>query len=356
MSTKENDWFQLEVFNMYDACARAMLREAVVGLGGVMSGQMLVVGMGERGRLGEMLIVRAARDWHIENPRHAPRLLIDVVDSEAGLHVMTIRAKHPFLDQVCEIRPHDTSPDGPAFVNQRIWPGAWRPPDVAFVCLEDEANGLVAADRLRSMLPAAVPIIVQTIERNAGLGSLIRGRGPERLIAVGLEDRVFQLAASLHPVQELLAQAVHQAYFSHRRRQGTVHGPDSPAVRFWEDLEEDHRAASRAQAADLRRKLKMVGCQAVLIPDGLVSLRPFPDEDLERLARDEHERWCEERKSRGWTYGPVRDNGKKIHPNLIPWDDPRLDEATKEIDRNAIRRLPAILAMADYEVVRVDSR
>ena len=118
---------------------------------------------------------------------------------------------------------------------------------MAFVCFHDEAAGLVAADRLRGRLPAEVPIIVHTVERDAGLGSLIRGRASERLIAVGREDRVFQLAASLQPVRELLAQAVHQAYVRHLRSHGVKGGPDKPATHFWEDLDEGYRAASRCR-------------------------------------------------------------------------------------------------------------
>ncbi len=200
-----------------------------------------------------------------------------------------------------------------------------------------------------------MPIVVHTIERDAGLGALIRGRASERMIAVGVKDRVFQIAASLRPVRELLAQAVHQEYVRHQRRQGISPGPDRPAVPFWETLGEDHRAASRAQAEDFKRKLALVGRKAVHVPDGLIELASFTDEELERLARDEHDRWCVERKRQGWTYGTPRCNEKKRHPNLVPWEDPRLDEKARDIDRMAIRRLPSILAMADYQVVRAST-
>ena len=72
MATKHNDGFHLEIFNMYEACARAMLREAVVRYSGGAAGHVLVVGLGDYGRLGETVIMRA-KDWHIEHPEHAPR-------------------------------------------------------------------------------------------------------------------------------------------------------------------------------------------------------------------------------------------------------------------------------------------
>ena len=352
---QHSDGFHLEIFNMYDACARAMLREAFVRFGGGTEGHLLVVGLGEYGWLGESVILRTAKDWHIEHPQHAPRLTITVIDPEATRKVGDLLASSPYLDQVCDLKPHDVSPHLLGSILQSLWSGPRQAPSVAFMCFHDEATSLVAADRLRGQLPAEVPIIVHTIERDAGLGSLLRGRASERLIAVGREDRVFQLAASLQPVRELLAQAVHQAYVSHFRSHGVKGGPDKPATHFWEDLDEGYRPPSRAQAADFRRKLAMVGCKAVHVDDALIELHQFSEDELELLSRDEHDRWCAERKSQGWTYGSVRDNARKNHPNLIPWEDPRLDEPTKDLDRNAIRRLPAVLAMADYQVVRVDS-
>lgn len=104
---------------------------------------------------------------------------------------------------------------------------------------------------------------------------------------------------------------------------------------------------------DIARKLGLIGLRAVTSPEGFFPLHQFREDEIERLARDEHDRWCQERRSRGWTYGEIRDNRKKLHPNLLPWDDPRITEPVKEIDRNAIRRLPAILARADYQIVRI---
>ena len=55
----------------------------------------------------------------------------------------------------------------------------------------------------------------------------------------------------------------------------------------------------------------MVGCKAIHVDDALIELHQFSEDELERLSRDEHDRWCAERKSQGWTYGRVRDNARK---------------------------------------------
>lgn len=34
-----------------------------------------------------------------------------------------------------------------------------------------------------------------------------------------------------------------------------------------------------------------------------------------------HEAWCRRRRAAGWTYGPVRDEPRQRHPNLVPYAD-----------------------------------
>lgn len=43
-----------------------------------------------------------------------------------------------------------------------------------------------------------------------------------------------------------------------------------------------------------------------------------------------HESWVIERRSQGWTYGHPLDRVKKIHPNLIPYDELSLDQKLKD--------------------------
>lgn len=64
----------------------------------------------------------------------------------------------------------------------------------------------------------------------------------------------------------------------------------------------------------------------------------------ELLAKNTHEVWARERINQGWTWGPVRDDAKKEHPCLIPYE--QLPESEKEYDRNtAMEALKVILAL-----------
>lgn len=64
----------------------------------------------------------------------------------------------------------------------------------------------------------------------------------------------------------------------------------------------------------------------------------------ELLARNTHENWSKQRMAEGWSYGPQRDDGKKEHPSLVPYE--QLSESEKQYDRTtAIETIKTILAL-----------
>ena len=80
---------------------------------------------------------------------------------------------------------------------------------------------------------------------------------------------------------------------------------------------------------------------AVKLPRGLVRLQ-------EKLAENAHEVWSVGRLADGWTFGQKRDDARKQHPCLVPYD--QLPEQEKDYDRRAaMETLKAILALG-YEI------
>ena len=54
--------------------------------------------------------------------------------------------------------------------------------------------------------------------------------------------------------------------------------------------------------------------------------------------------WARRRTAEGWTFGQVRDDAARKHPNLVPYDE--LSEAEKDYDRDtAMQTLKAIIAL-----------
>lgn len=80
-----------------------------------------------------------------------------------------------------------------------------------------------------------------------------------------------------------------------------------------------------------------------------VSLPPELGQLTERLAENTHEVWAHQRLTDGWTYGEKRDDAKKQHPCLIPYE--QLPESEREYDRlTAMGALRVILKLG-YQIV-----
>lgn len=52
----------------------------------------------------------------------------------------------------------------------------------------------------------------------------------------------------------------------------------------------------------------------------------------ENIAKNVHEVWSAGRMKDGWTYGEERNDAKRLHPCLVPYEE--LSEEEKEYDRN----------------------
>jgi hypothetical protein len=76
----------------------------------------------------------------------------------------------------------------------------------------------------------------------------------------------------------------------------------------------------------------------------------FTEAEIDLLARIEHRRWSAERLSLGWRPGDTRDNERRIHPDLIPFE--ALTDAGREKDRANVRAIPDVLALAGLSIQR----
>jgi hypothetical protein len=145
-----------------------------------------------------------------------------------------------------------------------------------------------------------------------------------------------------------LARAIHECYLREQGADGVAMG-SRPAMVAWDRLSQDLRDANRAQARAIGAKLAAVGCG---LAASTVDVDPFrfTDAEVEALARQEQVRWYTERRAAGWRYGHVRDDGTKLHPDLVSWD--QLSEDDRDKDRDAVRNLPHVLASVGLMIVR----
>ena len=68
----------------------------------------------------------------------------------------------------------------------------------------------------------------------------------------------------------------------------------------------------------------------------------------EMLSRNAHEVWARQRMADGWTHGPVRDDARKQHPWLVPYET--LPESEKQYDRNAAMETVKVILALGYRI------
>lgn len=73
-------------------------------------------------------------------------------------------------------------------------------------------------------------------------------------------------------------------------------------------------------------------------------------EDLtEAIAENAHDIWARARMDEGWTYGPVRDDGRKQHPDLVPYA--QLPDSEKQYDRLMAMNTLRLVRRLGFEII-----
>lgn len=80
-----------------------------------------------------------------------------------------------------------------------------------------------------------------------------------------------------------------------------------------------------------------------------IELPTLLDDLIEQIAENVHDVWAKSRMDEGWTYGPERNDEKKTHPCLIPYN--QLPEIEKDYDRNtAINSIKLVIKLG-YQII-----
>jgi hypothetical protein len=221
------------------------------------------------------------------------------------------------------------------------------------VCLPDGLLNLGIALRLQERLARVevdgAPLVVPPIRVRMGSREnallLLDGRQefPDRIRAFGMLEDICNVEALERRKLDVIAQAIHEQF---RANQG---GGSPP----WEQLSEAFRESNRHAADHIETKLHAIGCHAISEQEaGARAVRELDKDEIELLARMEHERFCAERFLAGWSYAPPERADKLNFTNatLVAWD--KLPEAEKDKDRDQVRALPGILERAGLAIVR----
>lgn len=347
---------RLEFFNLSRLGPRALLDAWLSPT--VAGGRPPAIIVAGSGPLALSVVTETARQWRLGHRTSPDRIRVTLVAVDAVDQVAALQQRFPALARSADVAAVTADPADAMAPPLVLTPAAavdgsqnaFRP-DVAFACFEADAENVQAAIRLRRSLPDAVPIVacasglagtslIAMLDRPAS-GYLANVHG------FGLLDRICRPEIILNLDREILARAAHRDYVRRRLAQGADLAND-PALSAWDDLPDSLQESNRAQVADIPAKLSAVGYELAPTEDWDTDLFVFPPEQIEALACMEHERFVEERVRAGYRLGP-KDTAAKLSPYLVPWD--QLSEDIRDLDRDAVRLVPSLLAAAGYAIV-----
>jgi len=361
MDFTSEDRLPVKFFNTYELGARVMLEEHPLCAAGddpaSASGRLVIVGVGS---LGESLLANAARQWRALGAAPGNRLRVTLVDLDAEEIAAKLKVRYPGLENLCDIDPRNMDVNSATFeqADFLVPDGPNGRPARVFVCMDDDSLNLTAALVLAAKGHAHSPMIVVRMARAGGLAVLLEdvdsiGGNLRHLRAFGLLDRACKPAQVLRGTDEVLARGIHESYLRQQTAEGATVAT-KPSMVPWLALSEELRESNRQQAADIRNKLKAIHCSTAPIQDWGEELFAFEPEEIDLLARMEHDRRTTEWRQNGWGYAPVRDDAAKHHPCLLPYDELPPRERVKDIP--AVRQIPARLAEVGFRVHRLPRR
>lgn len=330
-------WLRVETFAIEERAARAVLTRWPLHAGmDPPFGQvphLVLVGTGE---LAHAFLVQSLRLIQYGGAR--PR--VTRLSAEPDATASRLRTRLPHAGQVAELCcGHLAEP-----------PLTGAPPvTLVLVCPDADEDSILAdttrlARRIAEQQSVSPPILLEVGEHEPA-GELADWDG--QILAFSALREVCRAGVLLDGVGDEVAQTIHEHYCDSIAAQGRD-PTGEPAGQPWSHLATSYREANRHQADHLWAKLAVTDCTAVA--EEMVDSFAFAPLEVERLALIEHQRWAADRHLDGWSYAETRDNARKHHPQLIPYAS--LSEPMKDLDRFAVRGVPALLARSGLGILR----
>lgn len=291
----------LVLFDPWESCARLYWREHP--LAGEEEVVLIGGGPGASALLEEGLLVNLSR-----------------LDRGVTYHVFgdggAFLRRHPWLDSTLELGPAKPGRDGLVF-HDEPWDGdaglltrAGR-----IILCGGEGENLERYGQLLRAFPVA------------GAVHLRLARPLPGAVVLGTFDAVYSPELVLRAGLDRAARAMHELY-----RQSA--GGSAPR---WEELSDFLRRSNRAAADHLLTKARLLlddnGIPALTGPVCRQASRAYEETREERAGfyRElEHLRWMRFHSLNGWRYAPVRDNARRLHPDLRPFGDLKPEEQAKD--------------------------
>jgi len=143
-----------------------------------------------------------------------------------------------------------------------------------------------------------------------------------------------------------IAMEIHRRYCKEMADTGVVR----PNVKPWDELAMEFKLSNLNQAQSYEEKLRLIGCKMEPIDATKAAVLEFTAGETLLMAKQEHERWMQEKLEEGWSYSPVRNDDKKLHDCLVSWED--LTDEVRNWDMEPVRNIVSILQSQGYGIYR----
>lgn len=350
-------------FDAYDPEARQLVAEGLpLDHDGLLpsdsrSAHLVILGFG---RMGRTLALRAAQLGVFANDK---RLRISVIDRRADSHRDELLFRHPQIMQVADLEFHQQEVASPKTreLLKSYCADKSSLTSIA-VCFENETLALELSLELLPMIEETGARLAVRMAGEQGLAQILAQIRPSqarstRIEAFGMEEWLCRFASPDGVDSDAFARRIHAEYERIVNPPAQEQAPlaeDETRKREseqWFKQPEDFRESCRQQAAHIHVKLRAVGCEAVPLNDPRPPVSEFTSDQLEMLARLEHNRWMAERWIANWQFAPgKKDIVRRSNPNLVPWE--QLDREIQKYDREFVRLIPRLLEVVGLKVCR----
>lgn len=292
----------LILFNPYDICARLYWHRNPL-----ISENEKIILVGE-GKYAEALLEQALV-YNVVSPKQ--RVTYQIIGKFSNF-----RRNHPCLDQVFERIDSIRFSDGPWNEDLEVYKSA----DRIIFCYDNAEEAIEEVTQLMRYCPVRGNIYVRGVSSLDGIhafGTLEEIYQPEYLLNTGLNELAVRL---------------------HRIYQDSV-----PEASDWKHLSGFLRRSNLASADHLLMKVRILLKDASLVlsardaslPSDILEkaagvYRAMDEEGLDFCRRIEHERWMRFHLMNNWQYAEKRDNARRLHPLLRPYDELKYADKLKD--------------------------
>jgi hypothetical protein len=350
--TDQNPLFELNLFNTYENIARYLYIKYPPYLLTDTNSQesppihFLIVGFNF---LSESIIVQNAQIGHYANQT---KTHLTIIDSDIESKKINFFQRYPRIEELCEFNFLDEAIENVEISQNTITTDEKRIPITsAVVCENNDMKCLSTSLLLLKKIKDEEIFIFMYLMHDIGLSLFLNKEFADysRLIPFGMIETISTKEFVIGEKLNSLAKTIHSNYVESMIK---TFQDDSyqDIMQPWELLTNEIKDSNKKQADHILVKIHIIGAKIQKQTNSDSSNFSFSQEEIELLARIEHNRWLTNRYLGGWTFGNERNSKEKITPDLIEYDS--LDEDAKEKDRNTITNIPKYLRDLNLEIVR----